>query len=220
MRIGRVRHDGRFHLEVDEVPLEAAALLVATGRRSNLTGLGLETVGLDPAAELLDVDEHLRAGERLWAIGDITGEGQYTHVSLLQAATAVSDVLGEDGPGIDRHAVSRVTFTDPEVGAVGLTEQQAREAGLDVRVGLRRVEESSRGWLHGPGGDGVVKLVADARRGVLVGGTSVGPAGGEVLGLLTTAVHAEVPVESLRRMHYAYPTFHRAVLGALADLGM
>jgi pyruvate/2-oxoglutarate dehydrogenase complex dihydrolipoamide dehydrogenase (E3) component len=87
-----------------------------------------------------------------------------------------------------------------------------------VVVGRADVASSSRGWIHGPGGAGLVKLVADVDRGVLVGATAVGAAGGEVLGLLTTAVHAEVPLETLRRMHYAYPTFHRVVLGALTDL--
>lgn len=216
----RVSHGGTFRLELDDGVLHTAALLVATGRRTNIADLGLETVGLDPSAELVDTDEQMRAGDRLWAIGDITGKGQYTHVSLYQAAVAVRSLLGEDGPGADYRAVTRVTFTDPEVGAVGLTERQARQAGLEVRVGTERVEESSRGWLHGPGADGVVKLVADARRGVLVGGTTVGPAGGEVLGLVAAAVHAEIPVAELCRIHFAYPTFHRAVLAALVDLGL
>jgi pyruvate/2-oxoglutarate dehydrogenase complex dihydrolipoamide dehydrogenase (E3) component len=216
--VDRVDHDGHFRLRLRDGSVTADALLVATGRRPNLADVGLETVGLDPGVDHLATDERMRAGERLWAIGDITGQGEFTHVSLYQAGVAVRDLLGEDGPWADYRAVGRVTFTDPEVGSVGLTEQQARDGGLDVGVGLADVAESSRGWIHGPGGAGLVKLVADRRRGVLVGATAVGPAGGEVLGLLTTAVHAEVPLETLRRMHYAYPTFHRVVLGALTDL--
>ena len=80
------------------------------------------------------------------------------------------------------------------------------------------IPESSRGWIHGPGNDGIIKLVSDADRGVLVGATSVGPTGGEVLSMLATAVHAEVPVSTLRSMHFAYPTFHRAVQVALEAL--
>ncbi|MFC4786166.1 dihydrolipoyl dehydrogenase family protein [Nocardioides sp. MAHUQ-72] len=217
-RVDRVDHDGTFRLHTDAGELSAAALLVATGRRPNLGDVGLETVGLDPEVERLDTDERMRAGERLWAVGDITGRGEYTHVSLYQAGVAVRDVLGEDGPWADYRAVSRVTFTDPEVGSVGLTEQQARDAGLRVRVGRADVAESSRGWIHGPGGDGHVKLVADADREVLVGASAVGPAGGEVLGLLAAAVHAEIPLATLCRMHFAYPTFHRVVLAALVDL--
>jgi pyruvate/2-oxoglutarate dehydrogenase complex dihydrolipoamide dehydrogenase (E3) component len=111
-----------------------------------------------------------------------------------------------------------VTFTDPEIGSVGLTEAQAREQGLRVRTGLTRLPDSSRGWIHKAGNEGLIKLVEDADRGVLVGATSIGPAGGEVLYGLAVAVQAEVPVSSLRHMIYAYPTFHRAVESALADL--
>ena len=217
--IRRVDHDGSFHLRLADGTLSTAALLVATGRRPNLDDVGLETLGLDPASTRLQTDERMRAGERLWAVGDITGEGEYTHVSLYQAGVAVRDLLGEDGPWADYRAVARVTFTDPEVGSVGMTERQARDAVLDVRVGRADMAGSSRGWIHGPGGDGLVKVVADASRGILVGATAVGPSGGEVLGLLAAAVHAEIPVGTLCRMHFAYPTFHRVVLGALVDLG-
>jgi pyruvate/2-oxoglutarate dehydrogenase complex dihydrolipoamide dehydrogenase (E3) component len=109
-----------------------------------------------------------------------------------------------------------VTFTDPEVGSVGMTERQARDAGLNVRVGTTDLATSTRGWIHRA--EGLIKLVEDADRGVLVGATSVGPTGGEVLSMLVTAVHAEIPTATLRSMVYAYPTFHRAVEAALADL--
>lgn len=218
--ISRVRHeDGRFHVEVDGRTLESDQLLVAAGRRTNLADLGLETVGLDPHARVVEVDEHLRAGDRLWAVGDITGKGQFTHVSMYQGARVVRDILGRPGPTADYRALSWVTFTDPEVAAVGLSEKQAREAGLRVVTGHAQIPESSRGWIHQAGNDGIVKLVADADRGILVGATVVSPAGGEVLGLLATAVHAEVPVSVLKGMHFAYPTFHRTIESALDDLG-
>ena len=101
----------------------------------------------------------------------------------------------------------------------GLTEKQARDAGLDVRVGVAPLDESSRGFVHGPGNEGVVKVVVDAARGVLVGATFVGPAGGESVSGLGVAVRAEVPVDVLRNSIYAYPTFWRAVETALADAG-
>jgi pyruvate/2-oxoglutarate dehydrogenase complex dihydrolipoamide dehydrogenase (E3) component len=109
-----------------------------------------------------------------------------------------------------------VTFTDPEVGSVGMTERQARDAGLNVRVATTDLGSSTRGWIHRS--PGLIKLVEDADRGVLVGATSVGPTGGEVLSMLVTAVHAEVPTDTLRSMIYAYPTFHRAVEDALSKL--
>ena len=216
--ITRVDHDGRFRVATDRGDFMADQLLVAAGRSPNLRGIGLETVGLDPDAKTVGTDERQRAGERLWAIGDITGQGAFTHVSMYQGEVVVRDLLGTPGPAADYRAVSRVTFTDPEIGTVGMTEQQARDAGIDVRVGNADLRESSRGWIHQAGADGLLKLVADAERGVLVGATSVGPSGGEVLGLLALAVHAEVPLERIASMHFAYPTFHRAVDVAVTSL--
>jgi len=218
VEITRVDHDGEFRIRVGDDTVTADQLLMAVGRSNNLLDIGLETVGLDPGASTVAIDGHMRAGDRLWAVGDITGKGAFTHVSRYQAAGAVADLLGHDGPAADYRAVSRVTFTDPELAAVGMTEQQAREAGLTVRVGLAQVDRSARGWLHGPGTTGIVKVVEDADRGVLVGATVVAPYGGEVIGMLVTAVHAEVPVDRLRTMHYAYPTFHRTIEAALKRL--
>ena len=160
----------------------------------------------------------MRAGDGLWAIGDITGKGAFTHVSMYQAAVATRDILEQAGPAADYRAVPRVTFTDPEIGSVGLTEQQAVDAGLQVRTGVAQIPSSTRGWIHKLGNEGFIKLVEDANRGLLVGATSVGPTGGEVLSALTVAVHAQVPTASLRSMIYAYPTFHRAIEDALKDL--
>ena len=218
VEVDRVRHDGRFTLTVDGEDLVVDQLLVVAGRSNNLADVGLETVGLDPEADTIDVDDRSRAGERLWAVGDITGRGAFTHVSRYQAYVAVADLLGTEDVRAEYRAVSRVTFTDPEIGSVGLTEAEAREQGLRVAVATADVERSSRGWIHGPGTTGVVKLVADLDRDVLVGASVVAPYGGEVLGMLVTAVHAEVPLPVLRRMHFAYPTFHRAIQVALGEL--
>jgi pyruvate/2-oxoglutarate dehydrogenase complex dihydrolipoamide dehydrogenase (E3) component len=208
--------DGGFSLDLGDDTVTADRLLVAAGRRPNLPDVGLDTVGLDPAARSVPTDGRMRAAEGLWAVGDITGKGAFTHMSMYQSAIAVRDILGAEGPEADYRAVPRVTFTDPEVGSVGMTEQQARGAGLEVRVGYADLASSSRGFVHGPGNDGFVKLVADGDE--LVGATSAGPTGGEVLSMLTTAVHGRVPISTLRSMIYAYPTFHRAVESALADL--
>jgi pyruvate/2-oxoglutarate dehydrogenase complex dihydrolipoamide dehydrogenase (E3) component len=193
-------------------------VLVAAGRRPNLAGIGLETVGLDPAARSLDVDEHMRVADGIYAVGDITGRGAFTHVAIWQARVLIAHLLGRDEPYGGYHGLAWATFTDPEIGRVGLTEQQARDRGLNVRIGRQQISADSRGWIHGPGNDGFVKLVADADRGVLVGATVVSPYGGELLGLLTLAVHAEVPLRTLRTMHYAFPTLHRAVYEAVLDL--
>ncbi|KRC49029.1 MULTISPECIES: dihydrolipoyl dehydrogenase family protein [unclassified Nocardioides] len=219
-----VSHEGAFSIGLaDGTSLGAQTLLVAAGRRTNLAGIGLDTVGADPSARTIEVDERMRVAgvDGLWAIGDITGKGAFTHMSMYQADVAIRDLTGEAGPWADYRAVSRATFTDPEVGSVGMTEKQARDAGLRVGVGTTKLQESSRGWLHKVGNEGVIKVVVDLDRDVLVGATAVGPSGGEIIGMLVTAVHAEVPLATLRGMHFAYPTFHRAVetaLGAVTEV--
>ena len=220
VRARRVDHDGGgFTMALsDGSSLTGDRLLVATGRQASLRGLGLETVGLDPRARHLETDGRMRAGDRIWAVGDVAGQGAYTHMAMYEADIAVRDILGQGGPDADYRAVSRVTFTDPEVGAVGLTEHQARAAGIDVHVGFTDLASSSRGFIHGPGNDGFIKVVADRDAGVLVGATSAGPSGGEVLGALSVAVHGRVPVATLLTMIYAYPTFHRAIGEALRAL--
>jgi pyruvate/2-oxoglutarate dehydrogenase complex dihydrolipoamide dehydrogenase (E3) component len=195
------------------------ALLVATGRRTDLPGLGVGAVGIDETLKAVPVDEFMRAAPGVWALGDITGKGAFTHMSMYQAGIVINDILGRQGWCAEYHAVPRVTFTDPEIGAVGLTEREAREAGLTVRTSVTQVPESARGWIHKAGNDGFIKLVEDRDRGVLAGATSAGPWGGEVLGALAVAVHAAVPVQRLREMIYAYPTFHRAIEDAIAGLG-
>ncbi|MGD9960219.1 dihydrolipoyl dehydrogenase family protein [Nocardioides sp.] len=210
-----VHHDGRFEVRVGSRDLAVEKLLVAAGRRNNLADIGLETVGLDPSAPTVDTDERMRAGERLWAVGDITGKGAFTHVSNYQARVAVRDLLKEPGPWADYRAVPRVTYTAPEVGAVGLTETQAREAGTTLWTST--ADLGGRGWIAQE--DGVVKLVADAERGILIGATVVAPAGGEMLSMLVTAVHSRIPLTDLTTMMYAYPTFHRAIETALHRLG-
>lgn len=217
-RVSSVGYDGRFHVSVDEETVDAEQLLVAAGRRANLSDIGLDRVGLDAASRTIDTDERMRAGEGLWAVGDITGHGAFTHMSMYQAEVAVGDILGRDGPIADYRAVPGVTFTDPEIGSVGMSEQQARNAGLSVRMGSVPVPSSARGWIHKAGNDGFIKLIEDADAGVLVGATSAGPVGGEVLSPLTLAVHARVPTATLASMIGAFPAFHRAIGDAVSEL--
>jgi pyruvate/2-oxoglutarate dehydrogenase complex dihydrolipoamide dehydrogenase (E3) component len=216
----RVTHDGSgFCVKLTGgEELRAEALLVATKRQCDLGAIGTGNVGIDETLPVVPVDEHMRAAPGVWAIGDIVGKGAFTHMSMYHAAIVVADILDQPHQGAEYHAVPRVTFTDPEIGAVGLTETQAAEQGLSVRAGLAQVPESTRGWLHKAGNDGFIKLVEDTGRGILVGATSAGPWGGEVLGPLVLAVHAAVPTQRLREMIYAYPTFHRGIEDALRAL--
>ncbi|MCZ2526928.1 dihydrolipoyl dehydrogenase family protein [Streptomyces sp. HB2AG] len=237
--------------------LTAERLLVAVGRRVDPSRLGVGVLDVDPDVPALPVDDRMRVVPPargvpgVWAVGDATGRGAYTHLALRQASVAVGDILGAAGGGAaggeaggargealeeipvtvpgavpaagrsraEYHAVPRVTFTDPEIGAVGRTEAEARERGLPVRTGFADVATSARGRIHRVGNAGFVKLVADTDEGVLVGATAAGPCGGEVLGALTVAVHARVPLETLRATVWAYPTFHRVIGAALEDLG-
>ena len=198
--------------------ISGAALLIATGRHANLAAVGTGHVGIDEAQRAVPVDDHLRAAPGVWAIGDVVGHGNFTHLSYYHAQIVVADILGREHHPAEYHAVPRVTFTDPEIGSVGLTEAQAREQGLEVRTSATPVPASARGWIHKAGNDGFIKLVEDAGRGVLAGATSAGPWGGEVLSMLALAVHARIPTQRLREMIYAYPTFHRAVEDALRAL--
>lgn len=215
-----VAYEGKFQVKLaNGRELVAEQLLVATGRRIDLAGIGADVLGIDTTtARALPVDEHLRVTDGVWAVGDVTGRGAFTHVAMYQSKIAVADILGQPHSPADYAALPRVTFTDPEVGSVGLTAQAAADAGIDVAVGRTEVPSTARGWLHKVCNEGFIQLVADRGRGVLVGATSMGPSGGEVLGLLTLAVHARVPLEELRSMIYAYPTFHRGVEDALRNL--
>lgn len=206
---------------VPEAPrsVRAERLLVATGRRVDLAEVGLDVVGQDPHGQHARVDDRCRVSSGVWAVGDVTGAGPFTHVAMYQAGIVVRDVLGQDGPPADYSALPRVTFLDPEIGAVGLTEQAARERFGDVRVGRAQVPSTARGWIDKVGNEGFLKLVVDGATGTVVGATSAGSTGGEVLGALSVAVHGKVPVERLRSMIYAYPTIHRGIEDALRDLG-
>jgi pyruvate/2-oxoglutarate dehydrogenase complex dihydrolipoamide dehydrogenase (E3) component len=216
----RTQYDGSgFTVHLDGTkPVTSERLLVATGRFADLKGLGVSAAGIDENRRFITVDNHLRAGSKVWSVGDVTGAGAFTHVAIYQARIAASDILGKPHQTADYRALPRVTFTDPEIGAVGLTEAQARAKDLMVRTAVSPLPSSARGWIHGPGNDGFIKLIADAGAGVLVGATSAGPAGGEVLSALTVAVHARVPVDALAGVIYAYPMFHRAIEEAVALL--
>ncbi|HEX4865202.1 MAG TPA: NAD(P)/FAD-dependent oxidoreductase, partial [Acidimicrobiales bacterium] len=159
------------------------ALLVATGRRANLKELNLSCIGVGADARWIPTDDRMRVAPGVWALGDATGKGAFTHMSMYQGGVAGDDILSQTGRTdnddrnrrADYRAVPRVTFTDPEIGSVGISAEAARKGGREIRVGVSSVPESARGWIHGPGNDGFIKLVQDADTGLLVGATSAGP---------------------------------------------
>lgn len=202
----------------DGSQVRADQILVATGRTVDLEGLGLEEAGISASDGFIQVDDHVRAAPGIWAVGDVTGVGMFTHVGLYQASIAVADIVGNDPAPADYTVLPRVTFTDPEVGAVGLTEAEARDAGHDVEVVVKQVGSTFRGWLHKTE-HGVLKLVVDRDSDRLLGATSVGPHGGEVLGMLSAVMKTGAPVTGLVDMIYAFPTFYGGVGEALGAYG-
>jgi pyruvate/2-oxoglutarate dehydrogenase complex dihydrolipoamide dehydrogenase (E3) component len=202
-----------------------AVLLVAAGRKPNIDTIGLPSVGLPADLRSLTVDDHMQVVADalpipgLYAVGDIAGHGAFTHLSYWQADVLIDHLLERPANFGGYDGLAWATFTDPEIGRVGLTEAKAREDGINVRVGVQQIASNARGWMHGPGNDGFIKVIEDADRGVLVGATVMAPNGGEILGMLTLAVHAKVPVRTMLSMHYAYPTMHRGVREALLALG-
>ncbi len=136
-RVTAVRADGGgFVVELEGAdPVTGERLLVCTGRHPDLAALNVASIGVDDTARGLPVDHHLRVTDGVWGVGDVTGIGPFTHVSMYQANICVQDILGHDPAPADYRALPRVTFTDPEIGSVGLSEAAALKQGLEVRVG-------------------------------------------------------------------------------------
>ena len=219
--VTRVAPDGAgavLHL-ADGGRVEAARVIVATGRRPRTEGIGLETVGIAAGDTGIPVDDRCRAAEGVWAVGDVTGAGQFTHVAAYQARIVCGDIRGA-AVHADYRAVPRVVFCDPEVAAVGMTAAAAAEAGLTTvaaRVDLAGVERSS---TYGDDVGGVAAVLADADRGVLVGAHAVGPLASEWIHLAVLAVKAEIPVDVLRDTIAQFPTFSEAFITAVRDLDL
>jgi pyruvate/2-oxoglutarate dehydrogenase complex dihydrolipoamide dehydrogenase (E3) component len=196
--------------------VEAARLLVATGRRPNFEAW--QDAGL-PKTERgwLKVDPlTLEVASGIYGAGDITGIGGFTHLAYYHAQIVARRLRGEDARA-DHTAVPRVTFTDPEVASVGLSEAAAREKGIDVAIASADPAEAARGYIadfH----RGTLKLVADRKRGVLIGATMVTPRAGEILGELLLAVKAGTPVRTLADVIHPYPAFNRVLGAVLGDL--
>ena len=192
--------------------IEAQRLVVATGRRPRVDGLGFEQLGIEIAGSGIAVGDDLRAAEDVWAIGDVNGIGLFTHVGKYQARIAAVNVAGGDARA-DYRAMPAVAFTDPQVASVGAT------GGDGVVTASWKVSATARASTYErPKRPGFVKLFADPERQVLVGAAAVGPEAGEWLGQLTVAIRGEVPIDVLRDTIQPYPTFSEAIHFALRDL--
>lgn len=200
-------------------PIRAEKLLVATGRRANADELGVDLAGASTSRGFVKVDEYMKAAEGLWAIGDVTGKGLLTEVALYQANIAVEGILGGTPRPADYTLIPRAVFTDPELGAVGITEAQALGEGRNVKAVTKDLQATFRGWLHRIGNEGVIKLIADFDEDRLVGASVVGPTATDVLGFLALAIETRVSPGGLAHMIYAFPSFYGALGEALGAYG-
>jgi pyruvate/2-oxoglutarate dehydrogenase complex dihydrolipoamide dehydrogenase (E3) component len=190
--------------------LRGDRLLVATGRRPRVDGLGLETVGVETDGHGIPVDEHLRVGERLWAIGDVVGIWPLTHVGKYQGEVVASNILGEERAA-DYDAVPRVVYTDPQAAAAGATE--ARFSATTPVSALPKTETYTRAYAES---NGFLTLLSDGER--LTGAYALGPEAGEWLQQATLAIRARVPLGVLRDTIQPFPTFSEIYVAALKAL--
>jgi len=222
-----VRRDGSGPVTAtlaDGRELVADEILVAVGRRPATAELGLDTVGLEPG-RFVAVDDQLRAtgvpGGWLYAVGDCNGRSLLTHMGKYQARLAGDVILGKDVAAMADHGiVPRVTFTDPQVAAVGLTEAQAREQGLVVRTVEHPINGVAAAYTLGDGVAGTAKLVIDEARRVVVGATFTGPGVAELLHSATVAIAGEVSLDRLWHAVPSFPTLSEVWLRLLESYGL
>jgi dihydrolipoamide dehydrogenase len=206
------RRDGEdYVLEFDDgTELRGDRLLVATGRRPRVSGIGLETVGVEPDAHGVPVDAHLRAAENLWAIGDVNGLWPLTHVGKYQGDVVAANILGEPRKA-NYEAVPRVTYTDPQAAAVGAAA--GRFSAMVPISGVAKMATYTRAYADS---NGFLTLVSDGER--LTGAYALGPEAGEWLQQATLAIRAHVPLEVLWDTIQPFPTFSEIYVEGLKAL--
>jgi dihydrolipoamide dehydrogenase len=211
-RATAARRDGEeYVVELDDGPeLRGDRLLVATGRRPRVEDIGLETVGIEPDPHGIPVDAQLRAGEGLWAIGDIAGIWPLTHVGEYEGDIVAANILGEPREA-NYEAVPRVVYTDPQAASVGAAD--APFSGTAKLAELAKTETYTRAYAES---NGFVTLLSDGER--LMGAYALGSDAGEWLQQATLAIRAGVPLHVLRDTIQPFPTFSEIYVAALKAL--
>jgi pyruvate/2-oxoglutarate dehydrogenase complex dihydrolipoamide dehydrogenase (E3) component len=206
------RRDGEdYVLQFDDGrELRGDRLLVATGRRPRVRDIGLETVGIEPDAHGVPVDAHLRAGDRLWAIGDVNGLWPLTHVGKYQGDVVAANILGQPRKA-NYEAVPRVVYTDPQAAAVGA--DAGRFSAMVALSGVAKTATYTRAYADS---NGFLTLLSDGER--LTGAYALGPEAGEWLQQATLAIRAHVPVDVLADTIQPFPTFSEIYIAALKEL--
>jgi pyruvate/2-oxoglutarate dehydrogenase complex dihydrolipoamide dehydrogenase (E3) component len=212
-------HDNARVLTLDDgAELHGERLIIAVGRRPRSADIGLETVGVQPGPHGIAVDEQCRVTDGVWAAGDCTGVMLFTHAAKYQARVALADMRGRPARA-DYRAIPRVIFTDPEVAAVGMTEAQAREAGVEVAVAKIDLPSSiARPYTYEQNPRGELSVIFDRRRRVMVGAWAVAPLASEWIHQAVLAIKAEVRLEVLLDTVAQFPSYSEGFLSALAQL--
>jgi dihydrolipoamide dehydrogenase len=225
-RMSAVRRDGDgvTGTLADGRTITADEILVAVGRTPNTDRIGLDTIGLqDYAGKYLPVDEKLRVDRRDWlyACGDIAGLALLTHMGKYQGRLIGDLIAGKDVVDVADHmAIPRVTFTDPQIGAVGLTEAEARDKGVPVKVVRYGVGDVAGAYTLGNDVKGTAQIVVDEQRRVIVGATFTGPAIQEIVHAATIAIIGEVTLDRLWHAVPSFPTVSEAWLRLLEEYGL
>lgn len=212
MRAARVRHErGEYAASFEDGrELRAERLLLATGRRARVHELGLETLGIEPGAHGIEVDERMNAADGVWAIGDATGQWPLTYVGKYQGRVAAANILGEHRVA-SYEAVPRVVFTDPQAFAVG-----AADGELEASAKVSEVPRTSTYMRSYEEQKGFLTLLSDGER--LTGAYALGPEAGEWMGQATLAVRARLPIELFYDTIQPFPTFSEIFYFALEGL--
>jgi dihydrolipoamide dehydrogenase len=207
-----VRQDGAdVVLTLDDGrELRGDRLLVATGRRPRVQGIGLETVGIEPDPHGVPVDSHMRVADRLWALGDITGIWPFTHTGKYQGEIVAANLLGEPREA-NYDAMPRAVYTDPQAAAVGATE--APYSGTAYLNAIAKTETYTRAYAES---NGFLTLLSDGE--CLTGAYALGPEAGEWLQQAALAIRARVPLDVLRDVIQPFPTFSEVYVDALKAL--
>lgn len=218
-RRGR-RAGGRSVLDLDDgTELAADVVIFATGRTPRTQDLGFEQAGV-VLGDLgqVRVDEHCRAGEKVWAIGDVTGIMAFTHVAKYQGRIAADAILGKPRKAF-YEGIPRVVFAHPEIAAVGLTRDQAGPRGLSTEAAeIDLAATITRPWTYERDPRGHLGLLADNERKVLIGAWAVAPMAGEWIHQASLAIRARIPIDTLRDQVAQYPTYNEAYQAALDEL--
>jgi dihydrolipoamide dehydrogenase len=213
--------DGTVLTLDDGSQTETDVVILGAGRRPATAGLGLDTAGIQPDARgAIPVDERCRAGEGLWALGDVTGVALFTHVAMYQGRIVADNILGRERTA-SYHGIPRVVFADPEIATAGLTAEQARARSINIAATeISLADAIARPWTYERDPRGTLGLIADRDRRILVGAWAVAPLASDWIHQAALAIRAPIPVDVLLDQVAQYPTYTEAYLAALEQLAL